>query len=243
MANRQGLGATIGTFAGAGLGGLAGFLMGGPVGGYAGAKLGLTAGGALGAGAGALGQSIANRNNPQYAQQGDWFKGSPGGIEQINRFNQMQQPYFQQLAQQGMQNIQNPYAGFEDIGNYARNNFQNVTIPSLAERFSSMGSNALSSPAFGDVNAQASKDLELGLAALRQQYGFANKSQGASLLGMGLTPQYSEYTNPGSQGFASQVLPQLIGPTLDATGAYFAAKPGQGATDAWSAILNGRKGN
>src|SRR5438093_13228838 len=47
-----------------------------------------------------------------------------------------------------MQGLRNPYEGFQPIEQQARNKFQTSTIPSIAERFSSMGTGVQRSSAF-----------------------------------------------------------------------------------------------
>lgn len=133
--------------------------------------------------------------------------GTPGSIEGIARFpDQDQMQALQWLLSNGLEGLQDPYQGFQGIEDYARHNFQNKTIPSLAERFSSMGQNSLSSPDFAYNNLQAGKDFDLGLAALRSQYGMQNRQQNLGQVGMGLTPRYENFSIPGQQGVLQPLL-------------------------------------
>ena len=105
-----------------------------------------------------------------------------------------------------LQALQNPYAGFQEgIANPAIKNFQQNTVPSLAERFTSLGEGAQRSSAFQGALGSAASSLESDLAGLRNQYGLGQKqfglqalqagggyqqnreSQLQNLLGMGLT--------------------------------------------------------
>ena len=98
---------------------------------------------------------------------------------QLPNFNPNQQSAFSNLLSQGLQNY-NP----EAIANRARTDFNQKTIPSIAERFTSMGSgSSLSSPAFASQLGQASAGLEEGLAGLRSNMGLQQ-------LQLGLTPQF-----------------------------------------------------
>lgn len=76
----------------------------------------------------------------------------------------------QQLLQQVQSAFQGNPQGFAPIEEQARNQFQQQTIPSLAERFTSMG-NSQRSSAFQGALGQAGAGLETGLAALKSQYG------------------------------------------------------------------------
>lgn len=122
-----------------------------------------------------------------------------------NKFNKQQQSALSQLLGMGLQGLQNPSQGFQPIADQARTQFNQQTVPSIAERFTSLGDNALSSPAFSSELGQAGSGLEGLLASLQAQYGQQQQSHFSNLLGMGLTPQ-----NEGFQpGFLQQVLPSL----------------------------------
>lgn len=148
--------------------------------------LGALAGsGLLGGGATAAGKSGKFRQLPTM---------SP---EQIGRANI--------AGQLGLEQIQNPYAGFDPIANRARSQFQQQTVPGLAERFTSMGKNALSSTAFTSQLGQAGAGLEEALASLMAQYGQNQQSLGQSLLGMGQKPQFENAYVPGGHTFLSSL--------------------------------------
>lgn len=232
----------------AGIGTGLGTLAGGIAGGFAGGPAGAGLGGSLGGFAGNWLEDLFRSGGKDFGlgSAESFISGNPGGFEQVSSFAPWQQQYFQQLAQMGQQGLQNPYQGFEDIANYSRNQFQNTTLPSLAERFAGLGSNALSSDAFQTQNQQAAKDLELGLAALRSQYGMQNRGQFANLLGMGLTPQYQNVMREGTPGAGaslfSQAAPALGKLGANAIGGYLGAGKGKGWEEANSAIINGLKG-
>src|ERR1700678_3629875 len=97
--------------------------------------------------------------------------GNPGNAQQIPRYGQQGQQALINLLMQGQNNMNNPYQGFQPIEQAARSNFQNKTLPTLFERFSGMGNNALSSPALMQNLAGHGVDLEERLAALRSSYG------------------------------------------------------------------------
>ena len=154
--------------------------------------------------------------------------GQPQRIEQLQRFTPQQISVLQQLLGQGMQGLQNPYQGFEPIAQRAMSQFQQQTVPSLAERFTSMGQNKISSPAFASQMGQAGAGLSEGLAALQSQYGMQNRSQMMDMLGMGLTPQFENIQMNAQPGMLQQALPTMGKLGMHALGA--------GLTGGWSAI-------
>ena len=124
--------------------------------------------------------------------------GHRGKFKQLPTMTPQQQQQANWAGQYGQQQIQNPYQGFEPIAKNMQSMFQQNIVPSLAERFSSMGSgNALSSGAFGSQLAGASRDFQGDLAAMMAQYGLQQQGLGQSLFGMGQRPQFENAYIPG----------------------------------------------
>lgn len=139
----------------------------------------------------------------------DFFLGTPADIQSVNRFSPQEQQ-----ARSGLFNrLQDPYAGFQPIANKARSSFSQNTVPSLAERFTSLGSNATSSPAFGQELGQAGAGLEEALAALQAQYGQQSIGQLLQLLS---NPENQNFQTPGSEGLLQYAGRGLV----DAASAY-----------------------
>jgi hypothetical protein len=109
---------------------------------------------------------------------------------------------------QAQQGLQDPYAGFAPIEQHARTQFQQG-LPSLAERFTSMGQGAQRSSGFQSALGRAGAGLEESLAAMRSQYGMQNRSQMMSLGQMGMQPRFENMYQPGSQGLMQQLAPLL----------------------------------
>lgn len=129
----------------------------------------------------------------------DFLLGTPGRAEQVQRFNPEQQQAFSQILQQALSGLQQPTAGFEPIAQQARTQFQQQTVPSLAERFTAMGGQG--SSAFGQQLGQAASGLEQGLASQQAQYGLQRGNQLQQLLGMGLAPQFDTIQFDQQPGF------------------------------------------
>jgi hypothetical protein len=151
---------------------------------------------------------------------GNFMVGQPARIEQIPRYLPQQQDILKMLMNQGASGIKNQYAGFEPIEQLARSNFQNQTVPSLAERFTSMGQNKISSPAFASQIGGASANLEEALAALKSQYGMQQRSQFMDMLQMGLSPFHENVQLNSEPGMMQKILPMLAELAMHAASAY-----------------------
>lgn len=163
---------------------------------------------------------------------------SPKGYEAFSTFNPQQAQLFQQLLaslggtqgigqnplfQSGQSYLQNLLSGspeaFEKFEAPYKRQFEEQTIPGLAERFSGMGAGAQRSSAFQQALGQAGAGLSENLASLRGQlqmgalpqalgYAQAPFNQLSSLLGMntmGFAPQQKPWWQQGLIGMGSGV--------------------------------------
>lgn len=160
---------------------------------------------ALAAGGGTLLGSL-------YGRSGE----TPARNEQLPLYNKQQQNLLSQILGQSsgaLQNLQKPF-DFSPIENQARTGFQQQTIPSIAERFTSMGGGALSSPAFASQLGQAGAGLETNLAGLKSQIGLQQQGQQQNmlmnLLRFALQPQTENLYHPRQPGIAETVSPYAI---------------------------------
>jgi hypothetical protein len=110
-------------------------------------------------------------------------------MRQLSQYSPGAQQGMDWLVQQGRQN-----ADWSPIEQRARQQFQQNTIPSIAERFTSLGEGAQESSAFGGELGGAASDLESQLASLRSQYGLQQMQTG-------LKPQFDYYQEQGKPGF------------------------------------------
>lgn len=140
----------------------------------------------------------------------------PQDARQFQRFTPEQQQALSQVLQLGLGGLQQGSGGFEPIAQQARTQFQQQTIPSIAQRFTAM--NGQRSGAFQQALGQAGAGLEEGLASLGSQYNLQRQGQLQNLLGAGLTPQFDTYLPQEQQGFgqtllesAGTVLPLMLG--------------------------------
>ena len=139
--------------------------------------------------------------------------GKPGGDRQTQRFTPGQQQGLDQILQQALQGLQGNQFDFAPIEQQARSGFAQKTIPSITERFTSMGEGGQGSSAFQGALGRAGAGLEENIAGMKQQYGLQQQGQLQNLLSMGMTPQFKTsymQSQPGMLQQGAQMLPQLI---------------------------------
>jgi hypothetical protein len=121
----------------------------------------------------------------------------PSSVKPIQRFGQEDLATMGRLRNRGEEAL-----NFDPVEQRARNQYWTQTVPTLAERFTSMGGSggAQRSSAFKGAMMGAGADLESQLANLRYQYGLP-------LLQMGLQPKFDSLyrqSQPGAmQSFGS----------------------------------------
>lgn len=167
---------------------------------------------------GPMGQQMGGQG-----QSGGWLQsllqlliGREGFNNQVPTMTPGQQQSSDFLRNFGQQQVQNPYAGFEPIANKLNNQWSQEVVPSLAARFSSLGSNKLTSGAFSSQLQGSNNQLQDIIGSLMSQYGQQNKQQGFGAIGAGLSPQFENQYNPSYQG----LLQQLLASGGQAAGAY-----------------------
>lgn len=119
----------------------------------------------------------------------------------------------EELLGMARQGLQDPMQGFEPIKQNILNTLQQETIPSIAQRFASMGSGgALTSSGLQGALGQALENIAPKLAALGSEYGLKNRQGLLDMLQLGLTPQYETTMMPGRPGHLENwLLPGLKG--------------------------------
>lgn len=189
-----------------------------------GASIGGSFGGPIGAGigtaVGALGGYLAGRKSGRGGGGGNAFTGTEGGVMQSPLLSPQQQAFQNQLighAQSQLQNFNDPnarYAGFEPIEQVAKNNFYSETLPTLAERFTALGDSAQNSSAYQNQVLNYGKDFDLGLAALRSQYGQQNQGNQLdllrTLLGGSMGQNFENSYMKSQPGFGENALSSLL---------------------------------
>lgn len=143
-------------------------------------------------------------------------------------------PYYQlpgqQLTpQQQQQQFQQHQQGFQPFEDQARKGFYQSTIPSLAERFTSLGSgNSLRSPVFQNTLARAGSNFESDLNAQRAQYGLNQQNMQNSnfhnLMSGGLSQSRENIYHPGKNAGLVDVAAGIIPFAGQYAGTYYGEK-------------------
>lgn len=152
----------------------------------------------------------------------NFLLGKKPKISQMNNFDPLQQAIHQQQgsALQGgggygnlvqmLQEMLDPSSDYyKDFENAQMRQFNEETIPNIAERFA--GAGALSSSGFGQALGAGASQLQSNLGLMRQS-GVQNALK--QLLGeysgyQGQTA-FDRYEKPGSEGLLSSLLPLLV---------------------------------
>ena len=175
-----------------------------------------------------MNQMNPQQMKPQQSGLSSFFLGTPETTQNFQRFTNPQQNLQNQSIQKALGLLQggpeSRYEGFAPIAQEARKGFNEQVVPSLSERFTSMGgagTGALSSPAFASQLGQAGAGLEQGIAALRSQYGLQmggqQQNQLANLLGFAMNPSFEQTYVPANKGALQgggeallEILPRLL---------------------------------
>jgi len=162
----------------------------------------------LGAGVGGVAGGLGSSKSG-----GNFFTGSPGGFEQVSRFTPEQQQQFSQLLSglgpaqgAGLDLINQLLSGDEEA--FAKfeapfkRQFEQETVPGIAERFAGMGSHgAQSSSAMQQTMGQAGRELSENLASLRGNLQQNALSQLQGMMGMGFQPTFESVYRQPTTGF------------------------------------------
>jgi hypothetical protein len=150
-----------------------------------------------------IGSSSSNQNNqmtrgnPGSQRSGDFLTGYGPQTQQLPLFNSEQQQALSKMLSQGMGDF-----NFPAIEEAARSNFQSKTLPSIAERFASLGSGNRGSSGYGAALGQAGAGFEQQLAALKSQHGLG-------LLQLGMTPSFQNVHTPADSGLLGAAAPGI----------------------------------
>jgi len=149
----------------------------------------------------------------------------PGRFEQLASVEQPQQQAIMQMLQQALGQMQNPTQGFQPIAQQAREQFQQNTVPTIAERFTSMGGGGQRSSAFAGQLGQAGAGLESQLAGQQAQFGQQQQGLAQQLAQLGLSPTFQYGYHPERAGalekfggLAAQFGGQALGSYMGAGG-------------------------
>jgi len=179
----------------------------------------------------------------------DFFLGRGGRTEQVPTVTPQQKGVLDQILGglggqgfgggalgSGLQNIFNLLSGdqgaLDAFQAPAIRQFEEQTVPGIAERFSGLGAGAQRSSAFGQQLGAAGAGLAENLSAQRAGLQSDALSQLRGLLGMGLGPQFQNQQIPGSEGAIHGILQGL--------GSVFGGVGGQALGGGLAGALSGK---
>ena len=137
----------------------------------------------------------------------DFMFGQSGQMTQNPLRSQQQMGWMNQLGSQAASGLGGHQFDFAPIEAKARQGFQQQTVPSIAERFSNMGSGGgQRSSAFAGALGQAGAGLDTNLAAMRSDYGMQQQNQLMQMLQMALQPQFENIYQPGHGGIMGSLM-------------------------------------
>lgn len=136
-----------------------------------------------------------------------FFSGTKDRFETRPRFNPEIQSALSQLLQRGLAGTQEGQGGFAPIAERETRRFQEETVPSIAERFTTLG--AQGSSGFADALSRGGTQLGTNLAALGSQHELQRQNQFMQMLGMGTQQQEDTIFTPGQQGLFGAMAPGL----------------------------------
>lgn len=157
---------------------------------------------------------------------GQFFTGSPEKHQNVSTLRPEQEGLYNQLTQAGQQRgaggafgqsadyyrdlMGNDSADFNAFADPQIRQYNQDIVPGISEQFAGMGSGGLSSSGFRNAQIQGATDLSERLGAIRAQLR-QQGAQGLQGIGQQGLQQYSQdrMTQPGSEGFLSQLAPAV----------------------------------
>jgi len=185
-------GGLSGALAGAGTGAFVGSAVPG-----VGTALGALVGGATGLFAGGSAGGLANRTS------------TPGGYNQVPLYSQEQQTRANQVGQMGLENLQNPYKGYEQLEQQARDFYQQQLVPDVAGQFTGATNGRFSSGNFTQQLGNAGSGLSALLNKQKMDYAQRNREFGLQQLQFGGGQQFQNQAVDAQAGWLNDMLSQL----------------------------------
>lgn len=172
----------------------------------------------------------------------NFLTGTPSRFERIRKFDPQREGAFNQILQQALSGLQANQADFGPIAEREVKRFQRDIVPSIAQRFTTMGSQSTGS-GLQEALQRGATDLSTNLAALGSQHGLQRQFQLMQLLGMGLTPQEDIGYFGGQQGLLGGAAPgigQGIGSLIGGPIGGAAGSAGSGVLQWLLSLLSGQ---
>lgn len=148
-----------------------------------------------------------------------FWKGTPEHSMYFPKYVPEQGQAFQSILREALSSLGKNKFDFGPIEQQARQGFAQQTLPSISERFTSLG--AQKSSAFPQLLNEAGTNLETNLAAMKSNYGLEQQANLLRMLAFGLSPQFESTFSPRSPGFPEQLLLGLAKGIPSAMASYY----------------------
>ena len=179
-------------------------------------------------------------------QGGSFFRAAPSQILSMSPYNNQQSQMLDQLLSQGSQGLSQANMGYEPIRKRIMSEFQSQVIPSIAERFASMGEGSMGSSAFRGALEGGYGDLAERLSGLGTQYNQQMAPLYLQMMQQGLQPREEQMFLPGQQGSSfANILSSILGGAAQGVTGSFMGNPGAalgGLSSALGGIFGGGGG-
>lgn len=162
-----------------------------------------------------------NQDRGYWGSIKDYLFGSPAQVATSSPYTPFQRQAFTGLQNAGQAQLNNPYGGFDELQKQFMDYFNEQIVPNIAERFTSLGGGALSSPAFAQQLSAGGRGLASQLLQHKLDYGRQNREFGMRQLQAGLTPQYEQQVVPGQEGFFNTLAGRTIPAASNVLGARY----------------------
>ena len=193
-----------------------------------------------------MNQNMMNQmQNPSFqalSRPGGRWSGYDAAMMTTSPYSQNQRNQMNQVGQMGMQGLQTGQMpggfDFNPIAQQAQTQFNTQTIPSLAERFTSLGGGQRSS-AFQGALGQAGAGLQENLASMKSQYQAQMMPMLLEMLGMGMKPQEEQTFLPREAGLWENLGGQAIHGLASALPGLATGNPLGGLMDMFKGMFSG----
>lgn len=148
-----------------------------------------------------------NRNRTWWEWLTQGAFGKDEMIHQLEPYTEQQTGAMDFLLNNGQQQIQNPYQGFDPIKQDTLRTFFEDIVPQLQSRFNALGDNSATSPILRTQLSSAGAGLAQRLASMQSMYGQQAQQNALQQIQTGLNPR-SQFLQSGS---TPGVIQNLIG--------------------------------
>jgi hypothetical protein len=143
-------------------------------------------------------------------QTGQFAWGNPGGWDQLPNYTDEQNQGYNQVFQNGLQMLNDPYKVWQGQEDYAHQQFNERILPNILERINAGSGARLSSPSLSHQISQGGSGLASMLQASRENYGQNNREFGLRQIESGGRSPWTYASRPPEPGFVEKYGPTIV---------------------------------